>query len=75
MITRKGLLENWIPVWPQLDEDFGGTEKRFRDEEHPYIEFDISSLRYYPRERADLRKIKVGYLLNSLDMYLHKDEE
>jgi len=28
LIKRRGLLENWIPIWPQLDEDFEDVKHR-----------------------------------------------
>ena len=73
--------QNWVPVWPQLDQGYGGQfiwedMERVGDQPEPdYADLDLSSVRHFKGEREIQRKLKLGHYSQYMDMHQHELNE
>ena len=77
--------QNWVPVWPQLDQDYGdnfdGTQPRespkYLDlgKERAYSDLEICSLRKYKGERQMYRQLRVDMVQKVFDFYVYEESE
>lgn len=86
---RFGRRENWVPVWPQLDQGYedgnsaGQTSSTIlnsstvpvKPDHKTYQEVDVSSLRRTEGERAFYRALKLQFYEGQLDMHLYERSE
>ena len=76
---HKDLVQNWVPVWPQLDQGYPETfdEKFFKQlqPEDDYKPLLVSSLKKYKGERKLYRQLKIGMFTDYLDMHSYEENE
>lgn len=87
--ARFGKRENWVPVWPQLDQGYedgnsthntsaqilNSSTRPTKPDHKTYGEMDVSSLRKTEGERAFYRAMKLQFYESQLDMHLYERTE
>ena len=75
-----GNSQNWVPVWPPLDQDTSGTAAgskiQFDEAIEPrYARLEVSSLSKRSGERTFYRQLRMGMVREYFDFYCYEESE